>query len=550
MSKSLSRNVVTYMAAQLAANGVGLVTGMILARVFSKSEMGDYQALMLVYATFSGILIAGLPSCLTYFYPIAEPNKKPTTVYIVLVLLFLTGMLLGLGTFLAAPYMGNYFHDNPRLGPLVRDFFLFYAFTLGGSYIRRFAVAVKRYRFLMMWLPFDRVIMGGSFAVPALLGYGLETTVRVAVWAAAAKFVMTTAYTMYVVPPKSFIWDSTLARKMLYYSLPLGLSVAVTQLSRSIDRIVVGGFVSADLFAAFSLAALALPFIPEIAESVMTVLTPELAVMYKNGEKEKFISIWQESIRKTSIIILGIFGAVEFLAGPLMVAMYSDKYTDSILYFRLYQVSLLVRVTVFGAVLQSVGKTRQILYASIAVLLVKSFLSVSMYKLFDLFGMGPIGPVVGSILMGALLMSYWLHFISKQLDSTPWRVWPWGYYLRILAAALVAGLASAAIYLVPYPAYAATTNAVFGWLAAGAARLPAGAVADAAGRALARLAVDTSVVAAARLVAGICIFLPAYAFLLHILGTLKEKDWKLAKDMTYGRLARLRRKKPETSPAE
>jgi O-antigen/teichoic acid export membrane protein len=508
--KNLSARALVYMAAQLSANVVGFVTTLVLARLFSKQEMGDYQQLMMVYALFSGILIAGLPSCLTYFYPIAEEDRKPSVVYIVMGLLFLSGVALGLVTCFAAPSIGGYFKDNPRLASLIQSFFLFYAFTLGGAYMRRFLVAVERYKFLMAWLPFDRLLMLLSFALPALMGYGLDTAVKVAVWMAGAKFAITTLYTMSVIPPSSFVMDKSLAGKMLMYSLPLGISQAVGQMSRSIDRLVIGRYMDIEFFATFTWAATALPFIAEIAESVTTVLIPELAKLHKAGADRQFIAVWQESIRKTAIITVGLFGFFEALSGPIIIAIYSEKYVDSIYYFRLYQIGLIFRVTIFGAVLQSIGRTRYILYGSAIALPLKVMINITLFKFF-----GPTGLVFGSLFLGLSVMYYLLHQVCKELHTSVRRVWPWSYHVRIFAASVIGGAVTLAVYLIPKAGIVSALSLFSAWAATKA-----------------------SIVAAAQVVIGLAIFLPVYALLLHLLGVLKDKDWELLRRMTYGRFVR------------
>ncbi len=507
--RSFSGRALLYMAAQISANVVGAVTSMVLARVFTQQEYGDYLQLMYVYTLFSGILIMGLPSSLTYFYSVVEEEKKAAAVYIVMLLLFGLGMLLGAVTFFTAPLVAHYFHDNERLAPLVRDFFLFYAFTLGGSYIRRLLVAANRYKFLMFYLPFDRVMMLLSFAVPALLGWGLENAVKVAVYVAAFKFAMTTFYTIKILPHAGVIWENRLAVKILAYSVPLGLSAAVGGVSKLIDRGLIGRYEDTTFFAVYSVGALALPFVGEISESVMTVLIPELARLYKQGEKAQFLKIWQESIRKTSVFVLGTMGFIMFFATPVIVALYGERYAESALYFRLYQVALLMRVTLYGHVLQAIGQTRQILYASVILVLLKVGTNLTLYK-----ALGPTGPPLGSLALAFGLFFYMLFFIGKQLGFKMGRLWPWAAYFKVLAAALAAGLVGSAALLVP--------DAM---------------LSSYAGRISEKL-VRPDVTAAIKLVLGMATFLPVYLAALHISGALQDKDWQRIKAMTYGRFVK------------
>jgi O-antigen/teichoic acid export membrane protein len=513
--RTLSKRALYYMAAQMGANLVGSVTAMVLARVFSKDEMGDYQQLWMLYTLFSGILIMGLPQSLTYFYAVVEDRQKAASVYFVAGLLFVMGLVLGLATYIAAPYAGTYF-KNPNLTALVRNFFLFYAFTMGGSYLRRLSVVTDCYVFLMFWLPFDRVLMLLSFAVPvAILHYDLAGAVRVAVWIAGVKFLITTAYTIYVIPPQTFSWAKGLARQMLYFSIPLGLTAGVAQISASIDRLVIGRYMDRGFYAVFSLGATPIPFVPEIAESAMTVLIPVLAKLYIDKNNLQFALLWQESVRKTAIFILGTFAFVEFFALPITVALYGDKYAESATYFRICQFGLLFRVTMYGAVLQALGKTRQMLYVMLVVVGFKPFVSVGMFKLFNVLwpGSGPVGPPISSVIISFLSAVYYTVFARRQLGVSYRVIWPWAAYFRILGSAVAAALLAAAVLFIP------------GNTLVSALKGP-----------LAFLAAKPSIVAVMRAALGGAVFVPIYVLLLHFTRALKPKDWELLRDMTYGRL--------------
>jgi len=512
--KQLSRRAGAFIFAEFSATAVGTVTGIVLARVFTKVEMGQYRQLLLVYNFLASFLLLGLPSSLTYFYPTTEGRRKATTVYVVIGALFLLGIMLGAGTFFGAPLIDGYFkdaRDATDLEDLIRRFFLFYAFTLGGAYMKRFLVSTNRYGFASFWLPFDRLLNLLSFAVPAALGYPLITVVTVAVWVAGFKFAVGLFYTMWVVPPQQFIWDSSLASRVFFYSLPIGLSAAVGQISRQIDLLVIGRFMDPDFFATYSWGAQHLPFVPVVATSVMTVLIPELARLYKDGERLQFTFIWHESIRKIGIFVLGVFAFVEFFAAPLIVALYSEKYVESILYFRLYQVLLLFRVTMFGYVMQSLGKTRIIFYVTLVSVAIKPVTSVLLF-----FAFGPVGPPLATWLNATVAFVIYLVLLSKFLGLRLSRVWPWSYYGRILGAAVVAAFGASWVLRL----------------------LPRGRMTGILGGLWEQLSGRASIAALVQLCLGGAIFLPVYVLLLYLFRTIKSKDWQLLKDVTIGRFKR------------
>ena len=511
---TLSKRAGIFISAQFDANAIGIVTSMVLARLLSKESVGNYLQLMLVYGFFSQLVIMGLPSSLTYFYPTVEDKHKATTVYVVVGGLLISGVLMGMMTYFGAPFIARYFGDE-RLMPLIRRFCLFYAFTVGNSYMRRFLVSTNRYRFLMFWMPFDRTMNMLSFAVPALLGYDLMVMVTVAVITSGFQFIVAVSFTARVISPLKFVWKSDLVRRILLYSLPIGLSAASGKISRSIDRLVVGYFESTEFFATFSWAARSLPDLSIIAASVMTVLIPELARLHKEENYRQFAAIWHESIRKIAIFVLAIFAFLMFMAGPYIVTLYSEQYTGSVIFFRIYLLGLLMRVTMFGYVMQAIGRPRYILYATLGSLTLKSFLSVGMYKLFAMRGYGPMGPPVASLVMASALGVFYLHIIAKKLDLSARQVWPWREYGTILLAAMAAGGVASVTYLIPDAAIASVLAGVSG-----------------------SVGVNPSFVSLARLAMASAAFVPVYGMTLQLTGLIRPKDWQLLKDVTIGRFLR------------
>jgi len=285
----------------------------------------------------------------------------------------------------------------------------------------------------------------------------------------------------------------------------------VGQISRQIDLLVIGRFMDPDFFATYSWGAQHLPFVPVVATSVMTVLIPELARLYKDGERLQFTFIWHESIRKIGIFVLGVFAFVEFFAAPLIVALYSEKYVESILYFRLYQVLLLFRVTMFGYVMQSLGKTRIIFYVTLVSVAIKPVTSVLLF-----FAFGPVGPPLATWLNATVAFVIYLVLLSKFLGLRLSRVWPWSYYGRILGAAVVAAFGASWVLRL----------------------LPRGRMTGILGGLWEQLSGRASIAALVQLCLGGAIFLPVYVLLLYLFRTIKSKDWQLLKDVTIGRFKR------------
>ncbi|MHC4713024.1 MAG: lipopolysaccharide biosynthesis protein [Planctomycetota bacterium] len=503
---TLSKRAGIFMGAQFTAQMIGAASNMVLARVLVTEDMGSFQQLMTTYYFLSSFLIFGLPSSLTYFYPTVEKKYRATTVYVVVGGLLALGLTLGAVARFGAPVIADVWNKE-RLAGLLERFCLFFTFTLALTYMKRFLVSTNRYRFLAAWLPFDRLANFMAFAIPAYLGYPLETVLTTGVIVSAVKFIIAAVFTVSVVSPFSLVWNGDLIRRILLYSLPLGMSAATAHIGGFIDRLIIGRYETTEFYAIFNWGARGIRFLPVIAMSAMTVLLPELARLYKERDYRQLLFVWHESIRKVALIVLGVLAFAEVFATPFIVTLYSETYIESVPFFRLYQIRLIMRVTLFGYVLQSLGKTKIILYTTIVLILIKAPLSFGLYRL-----VGPYGPPISSILISAGLTAFHLLYISAKIKVRMRRIWPWVTHARILVAAGIAAAAASVVLLLPAGWIANTLLGISPWFAD-----------------------KPSVVSFVQLALGALVFAPVYLGLLLAFRTIKKKDLALLRDMTIGR---------------
>ncbi len=511
---TLSKRAGIFMGAEFAAQMIGAVSNMVLARVLLTEDMGSFQQLMTTYYFLSSFLILGLPSSLTYFYPTVDRKYRATTVYVVVGGLLALGLALGAVARFGAPVIADVWKKERLIGLLER-FCLFFTFTLALTYMKRFLVSTNRYRFLAAWLPLDRLTNFLAFAVPAYMGYPLETVLSAGVIINGVKFVLAVGLTISVVSPFDFAWNGNLIRRILLYSLPLGMSAATAHIGGFVDRLIIGRYETTEFYAIFNWGAHGLKFLPVIAMSAMTVLLPELARLHKQREYRQFLFVWHESIRKVALIVLGVLAFSEFFATPFIVTLYSEKYVESVPFFRLYQIRLIMRVTLFGYVLQSLGRTRIVLYETIVLVLFKVPLSLGLY-----FLIGAYGPPVSSILISAGLTAFHLYYISTAVKVRVRRIWPWVTHARILVAAGIAGAASSVVLLLPAAGIAKILLRISPWFEN-----------------------KVSVASFVQLALGAMVFTPVYLVLLLAFRTIRKKDFTLLRDMTVGRF--MKRKKSE-----
>ena len=92
--------------------------------------------------------------------------------------------------------------------------------------------------------------------------------------------------------------------EQLKFTVPIGLSSVVGAFSRQIDKLIISGYFTSREYAIYANGAMELPLARILNAAVMSVLMPELVVLYNQGEYQKMLALWHRSIRKVSLIIL------------------------------------------------------------------------------------------------------------------------------------------------------------------------------------------------------------------------------------------------------
>ena len=215
------------------------------------------------------------------------------------------------------------------------------------------------------------------------------------------------------------VFDWPYIKKILAFSIPVGLASAVGLLSVQLDKLVVGRMYTVDQLAIYANAAKELP-VTMFATSLTAVLMPQLVLLLKAGRYKQAVSLWGNGV-SLSYLIICFFAASFFVFAPeVITVLYSDKYIAGVDVFRVYCLVLLLRCTYFGIILNSLGKTRFILYSSMASLVLNMILSYLFYLIF-----GFIGPAIAafvSILTIALVQIRWT---SKSIGIPIRKIFLW-----------------------------------------------------------------------------------------------------------------------------
>ena len=370
---------------------ITIVTSMILSRYLVLSEYGTYSELLTVASLFVSIFSIGLPDCLNYFIPKHTSQSEKIKLfrnYFTIVLII--SILISLLALFLAPYVSAYYHNGQ-----IKTYFYFLMIIPASNILlltrsNMLVASNKTKRELIYSLCNAGCLL---VAVIIILLLKLSFTSFVIIYVVIESFfAITVIFEAFYLCEKPFApqIDLSLLRRILYFSIPLGISLAISTISLDLDKLIVGYFYDEASVAIYANAGKELPF-TLLTSSFSAVILPQLVSLKNNPFKA--ITIWKKGMDICFCALSFCCFACIVFAPQIMTLLYSDKYLPGVPIFRIYSILLLVRITYWGMILNSRGKTKLLLLSSSLSLLLNLCLSILLTKI-----LGLIGPAIATVI--------------------------------------------------------------------------------------------------------------------------------------------------------
>ncbi len=427
---------------KVAQSGMGMVITMLLTRTYTPTDLGTYHQILMVINLVTSLLMLGLPKSLNYFLARAETEqerKNFLSFYYTLntILSGVVGIALVLSTDLIADLLHN---------PAIRSFVYFLALfpwsKIICSSIENLLIVYKKTKALVLFRILNSLFLLLSVILAQLscmdfAGYMILYVIAECIFALA----------VYLIAAKlcGGLRPYMTKRMMINvfgFSIPLGLASVVGTLNIELDKFVINGFLDTDRFGIYSTAAKELP-IAIIASAFTAVLLPRFARLLKKEKTEEAISLWGNTITLTYTIICFIVIGCFTFAPEAITVLYSDAYLDGTAVFRIYTLLLLLRVTYYGIILNSKGKTKFIFWCSLISLALNMVLNYTFCFLFraneDLLLTAPaVATVISTVIMAVIQ----LVATCRTVDVSFAKIQPW----RQLAKITIINIAFAVVF--------------------------------------------------------------------------------------------------------
>lgn len=405
--------------AQILTITISLATSMLLSRFRTITEYGTYSQLTLSISIVVSLFSLGIPNSINYFLARAEtPTERNEFLSVYYTLSTFLSVTMGVLLVTASPLIEEYFHNE-----MISTFSYFLAIipwtTVTISSISNILVVYGKTKKLML----INVVTSLLTLFSVIFIEILNLTFRDYISAIIMSRVLISIWIYFIVNQLEarlrFEFNWSFVKKILVYSIPIGLASLVGTVNVTIDKLMIGRVMETDSLAYYTNAGKELPF-TIIATSLTAVLLPHMVKLMKQKKQKEAVELWGYSIRISYIIICFFVTALVVFAPQIMTLLYSEKYLPGVQVFRVYSVVLLLRTTYFGLVLNSTGNTKIIFWCSSITLLINIFLNYILY----LF-IGFIGPAVATFISILLTNLFQLIVSAKTIHIGFADIFPW-----------------------------------------------------------------------------------------------------------------------------
>ena len=360
MKNGIFKDVSIITISKIASAMISFVNMALLSRFRTLNEYGTYSQMILAITLAITICNLGLPYAITFFGSKAETEKDRNHFFRVFYTAdTVVGIFIGIIMVLLIPILKQYF-NNP-------SFSAYWYFLLIYPWIRIIDSTVENALVIAQktaWIAIYRLVYGiaSCLAVVIIKILGLGFNEYLILYTIALSVLTIIAYVMVskAFGRLKFAFDGALIKKILRYSLPVGLASAVGIVNIELDKLVIGYLCSTEELAIYTNEAKQLP-VGMIATAINMILLPLIVRKICENKKGDAIYIWNKSIKISIDIISTLTIALIVFGAEVITFIYSARYISGVGVFRIYCISYLLECTYWGTMLNATGKTKSIL---------------------------------------------------------------------------------------------------------------------------------------------------------------------------------------------
>ena len=414
---------------------VTLISGMVLARVLSKTDLATYRQTMLAYDVALPLLSLGLASGIYYFLPTEKVRARGVLTE---GLLLMIGMGLLYAVFIALG--GNHLlakrFSNPAIIPTLAFLVPLPILMLPAKLLPPVLVTQNRVQQLTTYNVVTALALAIGVIAACVAWESPSAMVLARVGVSIVAGLAAIGLMFRAVPDGDWRPDWQHMKDMVVYSLPLAGAASLGAIHIQMDKLIVSSMCSPEEFAVYSNGAFQIPLIGILTGSIAAVIQPDLRRMVVEGNRSGALALFRQSALKSAALLFPAMFFMLICAEPLILTLFSAKYAGSIMPFRLYLLILPVRIIQFGSFMIVLGLNRVMLYRAFAGLCANLVMSIVLVR-----QLGYLGAALSTVIC-LYTVNCILNFraIGAAVGCRARDVLPFGELLRLGGYSLLASL--------------------------------------------------------------------------------------------------------------
>ena len=363
---------------------VTFVVPVVLVRVLSKADYGQYAQIILLYGLFFRVLQFGLRQSLFYYLPTQRENRG---YYVTNT--FLSFLTAGLVFFLIL----TVFRQN--LAQLFSADELTLLLPLCGLHTL----------FMLVSSPFETILIIDSKAEKASVIVFASEVVRcilIVTFVLVFKTLFSAilglvcfssirlvAYSLYAFKYYGVKFDRNNLKhfqQQLNYAVPIGFSGILGNTARRTDKFILAAFFTPEIYAVYTVGNFKVPLVRTFFASVGQVILPKAVKLLKKGKVDQFIELWRKLLVRFFFVGIAAFFALQLVAHDFVTLIFTSKYESSIPVFRIILFLILVQMFQRGKILRALGHTTAIFKSNLLAFVISVPLTFIMVQHFGLIG--------------------------------------------------------------------------------------------------------------------------------------------------------------------
>lgn len=430
---------------QFVVMGINMINVMVLSRFRTLEEYGTYSQIIMVCTIVITFFSAGFSQCINYFLGKCDSEEKKQFIKNYYTIVTFVGVAGGLVTLFLLPFIRQYFENNL----MARYWFVLLLYPIShilNSGIDRFFIAYQKSRWLFAFRVGHSALVLSEAFLAVLFEMSFYHYMIVYIMVEIVFSAFTYVWIRMITGTVPFGFNKKMIKSILTFAVPMAVASLVSTINTEMDKLIVGGFVNTEMLAIYTNAARELP-VYIFSTSISSVTMPFIVKKVAKRDYSDAVMLWRKSITLCFYIVCFCVCVLFAFAPQIIDILYSEKYISGTPIFRIYSMVLLFRVTYYGMVLNSLGKTKTILKASIVTMIINLVLDIILYKLLGLINaeVALMGPAIATLVSVSVMNIYQLVLTKREIGVKFIDIYPVKTLIKIL---FVNVMLAVAIYFV------------------------------------------------------------------------------------------------------